>query len=127
MARYTATLDLPAWIRGDTGSKAMPALVDTLQQLDLEMVHSTALHIVAVSPDNHHWPVGFRVLLGLRSSTSTAHAPTATVELCIEVLSRESMVTGAPATKALLGQLVDRITSSLACVDVPLRPVVLHS
>ncbi|MFM7550729.1 MAG: hypothetical protein ACKO7Z_05720 [Cyanobacteriota bacterium] len=109
MARYTTTLQIPWQPRGSDASELSAALAQALLLLDLELVHTTRLQVAAAASAGGRWPSSLRLLLSWRQPAPPAQS----VELTLELLSRESMVTGAPISRAALEQLVAGLMGQL--------------
>ena len=110
MARYIAAVQLPArQHRGGGGDELSAVLAQALLALDLELEHATRRQVVAAATPGGRWPASLRLLVSWRPAESDAEV----VELNLELLSRESMVTGAPASRAALEQLVAGLIEQL--------------
>lgn len=114
MARYTTAVQLPWQRRSGDGALLSAMVAQALLALDLELVHTTRLEVVAAASSGGRWPGSLRLLISWRQPPAAAAA----VELQLELLSRESMVTGAPASRAALQQLVAGLIEQLPGLQV---------
>jgi len=109
MARYTTAMQLPWQRRDGDGAQLSAVVAQALLALDLELVHTTRLQVAAAASSGGRWPGSLRLLISWRQPAAAAAA----VELQLELLSRESMVTGAPVSRAALSQLVAGLMQEL--------------
>ncbi len=84
-------------------------LAQALLALELELEHATRRQVVAAAIPGGRWPGSLRLLISWRQPPAGAEV----VELSLELLSRESMVTGAPVSRTALEQLLAGLMEQL--------------
>lgn len=113
MARYTAAIALPAQLATNTSAGLSSCLSQAIQSLGLEVIQSTRVQLVANDPGPRNGP-SIRILF----SWSQQQSDDNTVVVAIELLSRESMGTGAPVTHAAMGALLSGLAEQLGDLQV---------
>lgn len=115
MARLTAALQLPAdqgvgRIGQGHGEQGLSmAVAEALLGQGLDLVHTTRLQVVAAATAGSTWPISLRLVISWRQPQAAGQP----LELAVELLSRESMVTGAPASRLALEQLLGGLERQL--------------
>ena len=113
MARYTAAIAIPAQLTHQAPGGISGALSQALLAMGLEVEQASRLQVVATTGTA---PLGVAVRLVI--SWSQPLQPTEPVLASLELLSRESMATGAPVSRAAMAQLLAGLTQRLPHAQV---------
>lgn len=113
MARYTAAIAIPAQLAHQAPAGISGALSQALLAMGLEVEQASRLQVVATTGIA---PLGVAVRLVI--SWSQPLQPTEPVLASLELLSRESMATGAPVSRAAMEQLLAGLTQRLPHAQV---------
>lgn len=113
MARYSAAIAIPAQLTHQASGGISGALSQVLLAMGLEVEQASRLQVVATTGTA---PLGVAVRLVI--SWSQPLQPTEPVLASLELLSRESMATGAPVSRAAMEQLLAGLTQRLPHAQV---------
>lgn len=109
MARYIATLRLPLDACHGGAHGVSSAVSQALIASDLDLEQATRLQVAASATAGPPWPVGFRLVIRWTAALPSAQAN----DLSLEMLSREPMATGGPATRAAFDQVLTSLQQHL--------------
>jgi hypothetical protein len=108
MARYTAAIAIPAQLEQQAAGGISGALSQALLAMGLEVEQISRLQVAATTGSA---PLG--VALRLVISWSQPLSPDEPVLATLELLSRETMATGAPLSRAAMEQLLQGLAERI--------------